>query len=138
MPPRDRYHNHVRNALIKDGWTITDDPLHLKWGGNELYVDLGAEQLLGAEKGERKIAVEIKTFGGPSEVRDLQAAIGQYVIYREALDDSQPDRELYLAVSEEVYADVFMDGMGKLLIERRRAQLIVFEPEAEEIRQWKP
>ncbi|MGH7999083.1 MAG: element excision factor XisH family protein [Brasilonema sp.] len=30
MPVRDRYHQSVKNALIKDGWTITDDPLHLK------------------------------------------------------------------------------------------------------------
>ncbi len=32
MPARDIYHNHVRNALIKDGWVITDDPLRLRIG----------------------------------------------------------------------------------------------------------
>ncbi len=26
MPAKDIYHNEVKNALIKDGWTITDDP----------------------------------------------------------------------------------------------------------------
>lgn len=29
MPRRDLYHDTVRNALIKDGWTITHDPLIL-------------------------------------------------------------------------------------------------------------
>ncbi len=29
MPAKDIYHNQVKNALIKDGWTITDDPLIL-------------------------------------------------------------------------------------------------------------
>ncbi|WP_308189114.1 element excision factor XisH family protein [Nostoc mirabile] len=38
-PVRDRYHENVKNALIKDGWTITDDPFHLKWGKRDMYVD---------------------------------------------------------------------------------------------------
>src|SRR6185312_10402773 len=76
MPASDRYHNCVRNALIKDGWVITHDPLRLSWGGKDMYVDLGAEQLISAEKGGRNIAVEVKTFGGPSEVDDLERALG--------------------------------------------------------------
>ena len=50
MPARDKFHDSVRNALIKDGWTITDDPLTFKFDETELYVDLGAEQILAAEK----------------------------------------------------------------------------------------
>ncbi|NJL65136.1 MAG: fatty-acid oxidation protein subunit alpha, partial [Methylacidiphilales bacterium] len=34
----------VVQALINDGWEITDDPLVLSYGGRELYVDLGAEK----------------------------------------------------------------------------------------------
>ncbi len=51
MPARDIYHDAVKNALMKDGWTITDDPLHMKWGKKDMYVDLGAEQVMAAEKG---------------------------------------------------------------------------------------
>src|SRR2546430_4279121 len=51
-----------KQALIKDGWTITDDPLSLPWGSTTLKVDLGAERLIGAEKGTQKIAVEVKSF----------------------------------------------------------------------------
>jgi hypothetical protein len=29
MPTRDLSHSIVRRALEKDGWRITDDPLHL-------------------------------------------------------------------------------------------------------------
>ncbi len=54
----------VKKALIKDGWTITDDPLTLKFGNTELYVDLGAEKVLAAEKEGQKIAVEVKSFFG--------------------------------------------------------------------------
>ncbi len=70
MPAKDIYHNCVKNALIKEDWTITHDPLGLKWGRKDMYVDLGAEQLLAANKADRKIAVEIKSFTSPSEMSD--------------------------------------------------------------------
>jgi hypothetical protein len=40
MPERDIFHNAVKNALVKEGWTITDDPLFLEFGGVDMYVDL--------------------------------------------------------------------------------------------------
>jgi len=77
MPAKDIYHNVVKNALIRDGWIITHDPLRLQAGSKDLYVDLGAEQLIAAEKKEKKIAVEIKSFVGSSVVADLEQALGQ-------------------------------------------------------------
>lgn len=60
MSAKDLFHAVVRSALEKEGWTITDDPLHLKIDEDKLYVDLGAEnQLLGAERYGQKIAVEL-------------------------------------------------------------------------------
>ncbi len=56
MPAKDLHHDAVKVALTKDGWTITDDPLTLRWGRKDLFVDLGAEKLLTAEKAGRKIA----------------------------------------------------------------------------------
>ena len=113
MPARDIYHDTVKNALIKDGWTITHDPLTLKLGSSQLFVDLGAEQVIGAEKGLRKIAVEIKTFRGSSDMRDLEQAIGQYVLYRIFLRRVEPDRELYLAVPQDVVEKVFSEDYGQ-------------------------
>ncbi len=101
MPAHDRYHDQVKSALIKDGWTITQDPLHVKWAKKDLYVDLGAERILAAEKGSRKIAVEVKSFLGLSNMADLEQAIGQYIIYHEVLARVEPDRSLFLAVNEE-------------------------------------
>ena len=54
MPAKDIFHNIVVTALQKDGWIITDDPLRLKWGLRELFVDLGAKKLIAAQKGETK------------------------------------------------------------------------------------
>lgn len=78
MPARDIYHPHVIDALIRDGWRITHDPLTLRIGAKDLFVDIGAERFLGAEKGGRRIAVEVKSFVGSSEVRELEVAIGQF------------------------------------------------------------
>ena len=74
MPAKDIYHDTVKNALIKDGWTITDDPLVISIGKKDLFIDLGAEKLIAAEKDSKKIAVEIKSFIGSSQVNDLKNA----------------------------------------------------------------
>lgn len=99
MPARDALHEKVKAALIKDGWTITADPFFLRWDGSDkLFVDLAAERLIAAEKGAEKIAVEIKTFAGKSKIEDLEKAVGQFIVYQTALDDSEPDRILFLAI----------------------------------------
>jgi hypothetical protein len=138
MPARDQDHEHVRRALVHDGWTITHDPLRLRWGVRDLYVDLGAERLLAAEKGSRKIAVEIKSFSGPSVVDDLEKAIGQFTVYHDVLESIEPDRELYLAVSETTYRDAFEDPLGELLLAKRRAKLLIYSDDMEVICQWTP
>jgi hypothetical protein len=77
MPQYDLYHNTVKNALVKDGWVITDDPFVIEFKGLRLYADLGAEKLLAAEKHERKVVIEIKVFNSPSLVTELEKAVGQ-------------------------------------------------------------
>jgi XisH protein len=67
VPARNVYHDTVIRALAADRWTITDDPLTLSYGSNDLFVDLGAEKpTVAAEKAGRKIAVEIQSFLSPS------------------------------------------------------------------------
>jgi Holliday junction resolvase-like predicted endonuclease len=62
MPAKNIYHNTVKNALIKEGWTITDDPLFIQFGEVDMYIDIGAERIIAAEKENQKIAIEIKSF----------------------------------------------------------------------------
>lgn len=138
MPAKNIYHDSAKNALIKDGWTITPDPLRLRVGKKDLFVDLGAEKLLAAEKGTDKIAIEIKSFVGPSEVRDLENAIGQFVLYQNALSVTEPERTLYLAIREMVYVDLFEEEIGKILLERKVLRLISFDPKEEVITRWIP
>jgi len=138
MPARDSIHDNVRRALERDGWVITHDPLRVQLGHRKLYVDLGAEQLLAAEKGLRKIAVEIKTFGGASEVKELELALGQFVLYEQALCIDEPDRTLYLAVPEAIWALVFVDDVGQILVDRHILRVVTFDVAKEEIIRWIP
>ncbi len=136
MPAKDLYHDVVKKALVKDGWTITHDPYMMHLGKKDLFVDLGAEKLLAAEKNERKIAVEVKSFVGRSEVQDLRNALGQFVLYRHVLQEKEPDRELFLAVRESVFVEVFQEPIGEILIRKGEIQLIVFDKAKEEIQRW--
>ncbi|BAY13994.1 element excision factor XisH family protein [Calothrix sp. NIES-2098] len=137
MPARDIYHNVVIQALIADGWTITDDPLYLGYGGRDLYIDLGAERsTIAAEKDNQKIAVEIKSFLSPSPVSDLQEAVGQYDIYRTILLELEPERILYLAVAKRVYEGIFSERLGQLIVNRIQIKLIVFDEKNERVWQW--
>lgn len=135
---KDVIHDQVKNALIKDGWTITHDPFPLKIGQKTLSADLGAERLISAEKGSRKIVVEIKSFLGHSNIRDLQQAIGQYVMYKQILDETEHDRLLYLAITEEVFNLVFKIELGELLLRNNLLRLIVCDKQQEVITQWIP
>ncbi len=137
MPARDYYHQIVRNALEKDGWEITHDPYRLKLARKKnLYIDLGAERLIAAEKGLQKIAVEIKSFRNASEIKDLEEAVGQFVLYEHLLIRYDPERKLYLAVPEDVRESVFEEEAGLVLIEDKIIRFFTFDLNQEEIIQW--
>lgn len=138
MPKKDLYHDLVVEALREDGWTITDDPLQLSIGDTDLYVDLAAERVLGAVKGEIKIAVEIKSFLGVSKVNDLEMAVGQYNVYRDVLAEVQPDRDIYLAVPVRVDRGVLSSSFGRLVVEKQRLKLLVFDEHGTRRLIWKP
>lgn len=136
MSRRDTYHHTVRNALIKDGWTITADPLRVDFGGVEFYVDLGAERLLAAERGDNRIAVEIKSFVGASDISEFYTALGQFLSYRLALEREQPERHLYVAVPEDAWTTFFALPFAVEMLQRHHLSIIVFDSIQETIRLW--
>lgn len=136
MPAKDIYHDTVKNALIKDGWTITNDPLSLKIGEKDIYIDLAAEKLLVAEKQGQKIAVEVKSFVGSSEIEDLKNALGQYILYDKILKRQLSERLLYLAIRSAIFNRLFTKEIGQILLEDNTLKIIVFDPEEEVIVKW--
>ena len=133
---KDLFHDVVKTALIKDGWQITDDPLFLKVGGVDFFIDLGAEKLLAAERDGKKIAVEIKSFINTSSVADFHLAIGQFINYRVALKASDPERQLFLAVPEIAYNTFFQKEFPRMVIEQYQLELFVYDIENEVIVSW--
>jgi hypothetical protein len=138
MPAKDIYHNTVKKSLEKDGWTITHDPFPLKIGKKRLSADLGAERLISAERGIQQIVVEVKSFVGQSDVRDLEQALGQYVLYSQIIKETGINRDLYLAVSQLTYNSVFTIQLGQILLKSQILKLVVFDNEREVIVQWIP
>ncbi|MBC6479746.1 MAG: XisH family protein [Hormoscilla sp. GM7CHS1pb] len=136
MSRRDKDHFSRRRTLEKDGWTITNDPYLLVLGETFLKADLGAEKFLAAEKGGRKIVVELKGFESSSPINELQKAMGQLQLYQWALEEQEPERQLFLAISQEVYIRQFQTKIFQLAVQRNKINLLVYEPEQEVIVQW--
>jgi hypothetical protein len=136
MPAKDIFHDCFKAALIKDGWNVTHDPFTLKVGKKDLFIDLGAEKLLAAERDTQKIAIEIKSFVSPSEIKDLEIALGQYVLYQNVLMRTEPERTLYLAIRESSFIKLFEQEIGQILLDNKVLKLLTFNPETEEITKW--
>ncbi len=136
MPKLDTIHDAVKSALIKDGWTITHDPFIIIYKELLLYADLAAERTIAAEREGQKIVVEVKSFIGASKLQDLKTGLGQYEIYLSFLEITDPERKLYIAISEKVYEEFFTLESIQVIVKRVQIPLIVVNLETEEIAKW--
>lgn len=148
MAQRDSIHDSVKRALVRDGWEITDDPFVITYGERFLFVDLGAQEtqtteeiignFIGAERGGLRIAVEIKELKGQSVIVELEQAIGQYVLYRLLLNRIEPERNVYLAIPDKVYRELFAEPIGELVINDLPLRLLVIDVDKDEVKRWIP
>ena len=134
---KDVFHQQVKKALIKEGWTITHDPLTIRISeAVKLQIDLAAESAIAAERDSEKIAVEIKSFVGDSDISAFHTALGQYLNYCQALEEQEPDRIVYLAIPWETYQDFFQLAFIQRALKRYQVKLMIYDPKLEEIKQW--
>ena len=136
MPAKDVYHQQAKNALIKAGWRITHDTYQIKFREIKLYAALAAKAMFAAERDRQHIIVEVKSFLGPSRLRDFEAALGQYILYRLYLAQLFPEAVLYMAVSDTVYRSFFLKSAIQLAVTQLDIKLIVFDVFQEVIVQW--
>lgn len=136
MPAKDLIHDAVKNALIKDGWTITDDPYTIEYEGEYLFADLAAERQLAAERNGEKIIVEIKSFVGLSIIQDFKEMLGQYSLYLPVLAETASEYKLFVAVDSVTYFNNFQHPIIRLALSENNVPLIVVETDAEEIVEW--
>ncbi len=135
MAAKDKFHEVVRVALEKEGWTITDDPYILQTKPRQ-NIDFGAERIIGAERGSEKIAVEVKSFLNASQLYDFYAALGQYISYEVGLSLQEPERTLYLAMPQKAFETLMKFDTIPLTIERQKLKILVFNPFSETFVQW--
>ena len=133
---RDTYHDAVRRALEKEGWTITDEQYKCSTGEASFEIDLFAEKLIVAERGNDKIAVEVKSFRSQSPMNKFHEAVGQYDNYLFALEEYAPERILYLALPIDLWETFFQKPFVQLVISRKRMRLIIYDQNAETIEKW--
>jgi XisH protein len=133
---KDFYHNIVKEALIKDEWSITDDPYIIRLGGRDsVEADLGAEKMLQAERAGRKIVVEIKSFLNRSLIYDFHGAYGQFAFYQRALEKFEHQRQLYLAMPVDIFTEFSEKPYFKEFMEAEM-NILVFDPLEKIIVQW--
>jgi hypothetical protein len=135
---RDIFHTLVKEALEKEGWVITHDPypLHTRKEGG-LQTDLGAEKIITAEKGSKRIAVEVKSFVHISVLHDFLLAVGQYYVYRKLLSSGDQERVLYVALPDFVYDKVNTFAWAVEVIEDLQMKFILYETKQKTISAWK-
>jgi XisH protein len=134
---RDLLHNSVKEALLKEGWHITNDPLRIPIDGTYLEVDMAAEIIFGAERGDEKIAIEVKSFLKKSFMTNFHEAIGQYLDYKSAMEDFEPERIVFLALPLHAYNNsIFQGRFIQKRLREEETKLIIFDPLKQEIVQW--
>ena len=139
MSAKDIVHEIVRQALEKDGWVITHDPLFLRVSENiGMFLNLAANKVIIANRETLKIAVEFKSFVGLSAVTDFHLAIGQFLNYRLALEELEADRILYLAIPDDIYHNFFQDSFIQKVIDNYSIKLLIINTQQGEILSWKP
>lgn len=136
MPAKDIFHHLVKHALEKEGWRITHEQYHLKVDDRDLYIDLVAEKLLAAEKEGMYIAVEVKSFLNSSPMSEFHLAIGQFINYRLALQDIEPQRHLFLAIPLDTYETFFRKPFAQRVVQINRVSLCIYSVSQEEIITW--
>ncbi len=133
---RDKYHFQFRQALEKENWHVTHDSFDFSIGEVDFEIDLGAEQILAAEKEGRVIAIEIKSFLEDSPVSAFHKAMGQYGNYLVGLSFYDPSRKLYLAIPDAIYNTFFQRPFVRLICKMKSIKIITFDPQTETIIQW--
>jgi XisH protein len=133
---RDKYHQAVRIALEKLGWVITHDPLKLEVDDIYVLVDLGAERLIAAERDNEKIAIEIKTFSGSSDINDFHTALGQFLNYQAILLETEPERVVFIAVPEDTWYGFFQTRFIQKICQQHKLHFVVYHPLKEVIVLW--
>ena len=135
---KDVFHQQVRTALEKDGWVITHDPFTIRISeAIKIQIDLAAENVIAAQRESERVAIEIKSFISESDISSFHTALGQYLNYVQAVESYEPERVVYLAIPVETHEDFFQLPFIQESLNRYSVNVVVYDPDREEIVSWK-
>ncbi|MFK7947096.1 MAG: element excision factor XisH family protein [Saprospiraceae bacterium] len=134
---KDIIHEIVKSILIKEGWTIIADPLHISMENTpDLYIDLTADKIIIAENKTEKIAVEVKSFVGKSAQTSFYHALGQFILYRTALQDFDAERVVYLGVPSDIWDTLLKKEFYQKVIRQTNLKIILFDIQNQKSIRW--
>jgi hypothetical protein len=70
-------------------------------------------------------------------MRDFEVALGQYILYRNLINLTKPEYQIYLAIKDSVYVNFFQRDSIQDILKINQLLLIIVDIEKEEIVQWK-
>ncbi|MFM5887858.1 MAG: element excision factor XisH family protein [Dolichospermum sp.] len=71
-----------------------------------------------------------------SKIADFYGALGQYLSYKIALEENEPERILYLAVSDSIYQSLFGGFLIQKVLQNYPVKLVVYDEVTEVIKLW--
>ncbi len=123
----------IIRALQKEGWQVVKKPFAINYGNTFVYADLKLSR-----EEQEIIVVEIKCFSSDSsEVSEFHLAVGQYISYRTAMQVSQQEVPIFLAIPMRAY-DTFIsiNPVTLTIIQQNMVHLIVVDLVEEVVQQW--
>lgn len=116
---------------------VTNDPLDVRVEGATLYIDLATERVLEAQKGKEQIIVEIKSLLKKSLLESIYGALGQYIVYRDALKEVEIKRDIYLVIAAQKYERIKEVPFLIRCLEKNKVKLIIVNIKKQKIEEWK-
>jgi hypothetical protein len=136
MPAIDHCEPQVVRALRKSGWVVSDQPYPIRLTAEKGYVfaDLRLERILDASA---MIVAEVKCFPiGRSLLDEFYHALGQYLVYRTAMELRQLQEMLYLAIPLPVFRHIEGRPVLQAALQNYGVKLIIVDLETEVIVKW--
>jgi hypothetical protein len=135
MPAVDQCEPQVIRALDKAGWRVVIQHLAIRLEGKRLvYADLEIHH----KSDQRELLiVEVKCFPDTrSALDEYYHAVGQYMLYRNALRLAGDLSLLYLAIPITIYSTLFHSAAVQATLQEAKIKLIVIDLDREEIVLW--
>jgi len=135
MPASDSCEPQVINALAKAGWHLLKRHYAIRLGGASrgiVFADLLIEK-----NNQLVIVVEIKCFADVHILMDdLYHAIGQYIIYQNALALKPSSEPVVLALPENAYHQLMASSAIQNTFQNAKIKVVIIDLIREEVVQW--